>query len=146
MLGGVRRSGSARPGSRTALLARGAGAPHPPPTAAATSGCPPPTTWPPPDAGAAVTWPPPPPSRVCPSPPPPRHVSPAPEAPRPAPPRLPCPARRGAAAAMSWLRAAGQRLRQRLRGAEVLRETCRQYPLFCCLLLGLGAATLLLNR
>ncbi|XP_052637532.1 sorting nexin-14 isoform X2 [Harpia harpyja] len=48
--------------------------------------------------------------------------------------------------AMGWLRAAGQRLRQRARGAEVLRETCRQYPLFCCLLLGLGAATLLLNR
>ncbi|XP_074006937.1 sorting nexin-14 isoform X2 [Numenius arquata] len=47
---------------------------------------------------------------------------------------------------MRWLRAAGQRLRQRARGAEVLRETCRQYPLFCCLLLGLGAATLLLNR
>ncbi|NXW12963.1 SNX14 protein, partial [Circaetus pectoralis] len=47
---------------------------------------------------------------------------------------------------MGWLRAAGQRLRQRARGAEVLRETCRQYPLFCCLLLGLGAATLLLNR
>ncbi|XP_068271416.1 sorting nexin-14 isoform X2 [Nyctibius grandis] len=47
---------------------------------------------------------------------------------------------------MGWVRAAGQRLRQRLRGAEVLREVCRQYPLFCCLLLGLGAATLLLNR
>ncbi|XP_075001521.1 sorting nexin-14 isoform X1 [Calonectris borealis] len=47
---------------------------------------------------------------------------------------------------MGWVRAAGQRLRQRARGAEVLRETCRQYPLFCCLLLGLGAATLLLNR
>ncbi|XP_037249057.1 sorting nexin-14 isoform X1 [Falco biarmicus] len=47
---------------------------------------------------------------------------------------------------MGWLRAAGQRLRQRARGAEVLREVCRQYPLFCCLLLGLGAATLLLNR
>ncbi|NXK28090.1 SNX14 protein, partial [Arenaria interpres] len=47
---------------------------------------------------------------------------------------------------MRWLRAAGQRLRQRARGAEVLRETCRQYPLFCCLLLGLGAAPLLLNR
>ncbi|NXE81897.1 SNX14 protein, partial [Cochlearius cochlearius] len=44
------------------------------------------------------------------------------------------------------VRAAGQRLRQRARGAEALRETCRQYPLFCCLLLGLGAATLLLNR
>ncbi|KAM6271087.1 sorting nexin-14 isoform 2-T2 [Spheniscus humboldti] len=47
---------------------------------------------------------------------------------------------------MGWVRAAGQRLRQRARGAEALRETCRQYPLFCCLLLGLGAATLLLNR
>ncbi|XP_075270529.1 sorting nexin-14 isoform X1 [Opisthocomus hoazin] len=47
---------------------------------------------------------------------------------------------------MGWLQAAGRRLRQRARGAEVLRETCRQYPLFCCLLLGLGAATLLLNR
>ncbi|NXX82416.1 SNX14 protein, partial [Urocolius indicus] len=47
---------------------------------------------------------------------------------------------------MRWLRAAGQRLRQRARGAEVLRETCRQYPLFCCLLLVLGAATVLLNR
>ncbi|OXB61230.1 hypothetical protein ASZ78_003793 [Callipepla squamata] len=47
---------------------------------------------------------------------------------------------------MGWLRAAGERLRQRLRGAEALRETCRQYPLFCCLLLGLAAATLLLNR
>ncbi|KAM6280608.1 sorting nexin-14 isoform 2-T2 [Porphyrio hochstetteri] len=47
---------------------------------------------------------------------------------------------------MGWLRAAGQWLRQRTRGAEALRETCRQYPLFCCLLLGLGAATLLLNR
>ncbi|XP_030302745.1 sorting nexin-14 isoform X3 [Calypte anna] len=45
-----------------------------------------------------------------------------------------------------WVRAVGQWLRQRVRGAEVLRETCRQYPLFCCLLLGLGAATLLLNR
>ncbi|NXP12824.1 SNX14 protein, partial [Thinocorus orbignyianus] len=47
---------------------------------------------------------------------------------------------------MRALRAAGRRLRQRVRGAGVLRETCRQYPLFCCLLLGLGAATLLLNR
>ncbi|XP_065537375.1 sorting nexin-14 isoform X1 [Lathamus discolor] len=56
------------------------------------------------------------------------------------------PAPRRAAAAMRWVRAAGERLRQRARGAEVLRETCRQYPLFCCLLLGLGAATLLLNR
>ncbi|NXI45313.1 SNX14 protein, partial [Galbula dea] len=47
---------------------------------------------------------------------------------------------------MGWVREAVERLRQRVRGAEVLRETCRQYPLFCCLLLGLGAATLLLNR
>ncbi|OPJ73326.1 sorting nexin-14 isoform X1 [Patagioenas fasciata] len=43
---------------------------------------------------------------------------------------------------MGWVRA----VRQRARGAEVLRETCRQYPLFCCLLLGLGAATVLFNR
>uniref|UniRef100_A0A8B9T0K0 Sorting nexin-14 n=1 Tax=Anas platyrhynchos TaxID=8839 RepID=A0A8B9T0K0_ANAPL len=49
-------------------------------------------------------------------------------------------------AAMGWARAAAERLRQRARGAEVLRETCRQYPLSCCLLLGLAAATLLLNR
>uniref|UniRef100_A0A8B9T0M9 Sorting nexin 14 n=1 Tax=Anas platyrhynchos TaxID=8839 RepID=A0A8B9T0M9_ANAPL len=48
--------------------------------------------------------------------------------------------------AMGWARAAAERLRQRARGAEVLRETCRQYPLSCCLLLGLAAATLLLNR
>ncbi|NXK80720.1 SNX14 protein, partial [Amazona guildingii] len=47
---------------------------------------------------------------------------------------------------MRWVRAAGERLRQRARGAEVLREVCRQYPLFCCLFLWLGAATLLLNR
>ncbi|NXL27242.1 SNX14 protein, partial [Glaucidium brasilianum] len=47
---------------------------------------------------------------------------------------------------MGWVRAAGQRLRQRARSAEVLWQICRQYPLFCCLLLGLGAATLLLNR
>ncbi|XP_064025439.1 sorting nexin-14 isoform X4 [Pogoniulus pusillus] len=47
---------------------------------------------------------------------------------------------------MGWVRAAGQRLRQRARVAEVVRDTCRQYPLLCCLLLGLGAATLLLNR
>uniref|UniRef100_A0A8C8BRM1 Sorting nexin-14 n=1 Tax=Otus sunia TaxID=257818 RepID=A0A8C8BRM1_9STRI len=47
---------------------------------------------------------------------------------------------------MGWVRAAGQRLRQWARSAEVLRQICRQYPLFCCLLLGLGAATLLLNR
>ncbi|KAJ7403708.1 hypothetical protein WISP_149524 [Willisornis vidua] len=46
---------------------------------------------------------------------------------------------------MRWLRAAGRRLR-RLRGAEAVRESCRQYPLSCCLLLALGAATLLLHR
>lgn len=45
-----------------------------------------------------------------------------------------------------WARAAGERLRQRARGLEALREACRQYPLFCCILLGLSAATLLLNR
>ncbi|XP_077668904.1 sorting nexin-14 isoform X5 [Eretmochelys imbricata] len=45
-----------------------------------------------------------------------------------------------------WARAAGERLRQRARGLEALREVCRQYPLFCCILLGLSAATLLLNR
>uniref|UniRef100_A0A8C6JCX9 Sorting nexin-14 n=2 Tax=Melopsittacus undulatus TaxID=13146 RepID=A0A8C6JCX9_MELUD len=65
---------------------------------------------------------------------------------RPPPAAGAVPAPRRAAAAMRWVRAAGERLRQRARGAEVLRETCRQYPLFCCLLLGLGAATLLLNR
>ncbi|XP_050172516.1 sorting nexin-14 isoform X4 [Myiozetetes cayanensis] len=47
---------------------------------------------------------------------------------------------------MGWLGAAGRRLRRRLRGTEALRDTCRQYPLSCCLLLGLAAATLLLNR
>ncbi|KAF2987239.1 hypothetical protein EK904_000050 [Melospiza melodia maxima] len=47
---------------------------------------------------------------------------------------------------MGGVRAAGRRLLRRLRGAEGLRETCRQYPLSCCLLLGLGAATVLLNR
>ncbi|XP_041336272.1 sorting nexin-14 isoform X6 [Pyrgilauda ruficollis] len=47
---------------------------------------------------------------------------------------------------MGRVRAAGRRLLRRLRGAEGLRETCRQYPLSCCLLLGLGTATLLLNR
>ncbi|NXH52492.1 SNX14 protein, partial [Rhabdornis inornatus] len=41
---------------------------------------------------------------------------------------------------MGEVRAAGRRLLRRL------RETCRQYPLSCCLLLGLGTATLLLNR
>ncbi|XP_009563081.2 sorting nexin-14 isoform X1 [Cuculus canorus] len=47
---------------------------------------------------------------------------------------------------MGWARAAALRLRQRVRGAGAVREVCRQYPLSCCLLLGLGAATLLLNR
>ncbi|XP_064268652.1 sorting nexin-14 isoform X3 [Passer domesticus] len=47
---------------------------------------------------------------------------------------------------MGGVRAAGRRLLRRLRGAEGLRETCRQYPLSCCLLLALGTATLLLNR
>ncbi|XP_030123409.1 sorting nexin-14 isoform X4 [Taeniopygia guttata] len=47
---------------------------------------------------------------------------------------------------MGGVRAAGRRLLRRLRGAEGLREICRQYPFSCCLLLGLGAATLLLNR
>ncbi|NXA70981.1 SNX14 protein, partial [Mohoua ochrocephala] len=41
---------------------------------------------------------------------------------------------------MGGVRAAGRRLLRRL------RETCRQYPLSCCLLLGLGTSTLLLNR
>ncbi|XP_054676562.1 sorting nexin-14 isoform X1 [Grus americana] len=86
----------------------------------------------PPDAGAAVTWP------------PSRAAGTGSGSSRCGPAAVPAP--RGAAASMGWLRAAGQRLRQRARGAEVLRETCRQYPLFCCLLLGLGAATLLLNR
>ncbi|XP_062980976.1 sorting nexin-14 isoform X2 [Elgaria multicarinata webbii] len=47
---------------------------------------------------------------------------------------------------MKWVRAAGEKLCRRVRGAEALRETCRQYPLFCCILLGLSAATLLLSR
>ncbi|XP_063245660.1 sorting nexin-14 isoform X3 [Prinia subflava] len=47
---------------------------------------------------------------------------------------------------MGGVRAAGRRLLRRLRGAEGLREICRQYPFSCCLLLGLGTATLLLNR
>ncbi|TRZ24690.1 hypothetical protein HGM15179_002392 [Zosterops borbonicus] len=47
---------------------------------------------------------------------------------------------------MGGVRAAGRRLLRRLRGAEGLREACRQYPLSCCLLLALGTATLLLNR
>ncbi|XP_051471849.1 sorting nexin-14 isoform X2 [Apus apus] len=44
-----------------------------------------------------------------------------------------------------WVRAGGRRL-LRVRGGPALREACRQYPLSCCLLLALGAATLLLNR
>ncbi|XP_014733259.1 PREDICTED: sorting nexin-14-like [Sturnus vulgaris] len=47
---------------------------------------------------------------------------------------------------MGGVRAAGRRLLRWLRGTEGLREICRQYPLSCCLLLGLGTATLLLNR
>ncbi|NXF08617.1 SNX14 protein, partial [Smithornis capensis] len=47
---------------------------------------------------------------------------------------------------MGWAREAARRLRRRVRGARGLREVCRQYPLSCCLLLGLGAATLLLYR
>ncbi|ELW70126.1 Sorting nexin-14 [Tupaia chinensis] len=39
----------------------------------------------------------------------------------------------------------GEKLRQRLR-LDVGREICRQYPLFCFLLLCLSAASLLLNR
>ncbi|XP_053457628.1 sorting nexin-14 isoform X6 [Nycticebus coucang] len=42
-------------------------------------------------------------------------------------------------------RAVGERLRQRLR-LDAGRELCRQYPLFCFLLLGLSAASLLLHR
>nr|XP_021509529.1 sorting nexin-14 [Meriones unguiculatus] len=45
----------------------------------------------------------------------------------------------------SWLRTIGCRLKQRLR-LDVGREICRQYPLFCFLLLCLSAASLLLNR
>ncbi|XP_034965342.2 sorting nexin-14 [Zootoca vivipara] len=47
---------------------------------------------------------------------------------------------------MRRVRAAGEKLCRRVRGVEALRETCRQYPLSCCLLLGLSAATLLLSR
>uniref|UniRef100_A0A7M4FGW7 Sorting nexin-14 n=1 Tax=Crocodylus porosus TaxID=8502 RepID=A0A7M4FGW7_CROPO len=47
---------------------------------------------------------------------------------------------------MGWVRLVGEWLRRRVRGAEALRETCRQFPLFCCLLLGLSAATVLLIR
>uniref|UniRef100_A0A2K5K4I2 PXA domain-containing protein n=2 Tax=Colobinae TaxID=9569 RepID=A0A2K5K4I2_COLAP len=44
-----------------------------------------------------------------------------------------------------WLRTMGEKLKQRLR-LDVGREICRQYPLFCFLLLCLSAASLLLNR
>ncbi|KAG8124063.1 putative Sorting nexin-14-like protein, partial [Naja naja] len=47
---------------------------------------------------------------------------------------------------MRWARAAVERLCQRARRVDVLRETCRQYPLFCCILLGFSVATLLLSR
>uniref|UniRef100_A0A804HHZ6 Sorting nexin 14 n=2 Tax=Homo sapiens TaxID=9606 RepID=A0A804HHZ6_HUMAN len=43
-----------------------------------------------------------------------------------------------------WVRTMGQKLKQRLR-LDVGREICRQYPLFCFLLLCLSAASLLLN-
>uniref|UniRef100_A0A8C2M4T6 Sorting nexin 14 n=1 Tax=Cricetulus griseus TaxID=10029 RepID=A0A8C2M4T6_CRIGR len=45
----------------------------------------------------------------------------------------------------SWMRTFGGKLKQRLR-LDVGREICRQYPLFCFLLLCLSAASLLLNR
>lgn len=45
----------------------------------------------------------------------------------------------------SWMRMIGGRLKQRLR-LDVGREICRQYPLFCFLLLCLSVASLLLNR
>lgn len=44
-----------------------------------------------------------------------------------------------------WVRTIGEKLKQRLR-LDVGREICRQYPLFCFLLLCLSAASLLLNR
>uniref|UniRef100_A0A4X2KC55 Sorting nexin-14 n=1 Tax=Vombatus ursinus TaxID=29139 RepID=A0A4X2KC55_VOMUR len=44
-----------------------------------------------------------------------------------------------------WVRAAGEKLKQRLR-LDLGREICRQYPLFCFLLLCLCVASLLLNR
>uniref|UniRef100_A0A8C5WYC2 Sorting nexin 14 n=1 Tax=Laticauda laticaudata TaxID=8630 RepID=A0A8C5WYC2_LATLA len=47
---------------------------------------------------------------------------------------------------VGWARAAVERLCQRARRVDVLRETCRQYPLFCCVLLGFSVATLLLSR
>ncbi|XP_073075432.1 sorting nexin-14 isoform X13 [Manis javanica] len=46
---------------------------------------------------------------------------------------------------VSWARAMGKKLKQRLR-LDVGREVCRQYPLFCFLLLCLSVASLLLNR
>uniref|UniRef100_G3UX13 Sorting nexin 14 n=1 Tax=Mus musculus TaxID=10090 RepID=G3UX13_MOUSE len=45
----------------------------------------------------------------------------------------------------SWVRTICGRLKQRLR-LDVGREICRQYPLFCFLLLCLSVASLLLNR
>uniref|UniRef100_A0A8C6DT39 Sorting nexin 14 n=1 Tax=Moschus moschiferus TaxID=68415 RepID=A0A8C6DT39_MOSMO len=44
-----------------------------------------------------------------------------------------------------WVRTMGEKLKLRLR-LDVGREICRQYPLFCFLLLCLSAASLLLNR
>ncbi|XP_006870707.1 PREDICTED: sorting nexin-14 isoform X2 [Chrysochloris asiatica] len=44
-----------------------------------------------------------------------------------------------------WVRSIREKLKQRLR-LDVGREICRQYPLFCFLLLCLSAASLLLNR
>uniref|UniRef100_A0A286X9I5 Sorting nexin 14 n=1 Tax=Cavia porcellus TaxID=10141 RepID=A0A286X9I5_CAVPO len=46
---------------------------------------------------------------------------------------------------VSWVRTMGEKLKQRLR-LDVGREICRQYPLFCFLLLCLSAASLILNR
>uniref|UniRef100_A0A2K6ATY6 Sorting nexin 14 n=1 Tax=Macaca nemestrina TaxID=9545 RepID=A0A2K6ATY6_MACNE len=46
---------------------------------------------------------------------------------------------------MPWVRTIGEKLKQRLR-LDVGREICRQYPLFCFLLLCLSVASLLLNR
>uniref|UniRef100_A0A8C7AA97 Sorting nexin 14 n=1 Tax=Neovison vison TaxID=452646 RepID=A0A8C7AA97_NEOVI len=46
---------------------------------------------------------------------------------------------------VSWVRAMAEKLKQRLR-LDVGREICRQYPLFCFLLLCLSVASLLLNR
>uniref|UniRef100_A0A8C8XKZ2 Sorting nexin 14 n=1 Tax=Panthera leo TaxID=9689 RepID=A0A8C8XKZ2_PANLE len=44
-----------------------------------------------------------------------------------------------------WVRTMGEKLKQRLR-LDAGREICRQYPLFCFLLLCLSVASLLLNR